>query len=180
MAKLSLVLDPDATAANRGVLQDLVKQFNGLQGSQKFLEIPGYSGNMTITDNIYSRIVTKGNFDANFKDPDFVENFRALNQKVGPLAIIFNPKIFDPNNQDKKPKINILVHEIGHIKWPNLGDDRRKHDPRFYALLSNALVALGLKVDIQQDLQGTDISNVILPSSAVNDPLGFSFKGALK
>src|SRR5262245_21658451 len=104
VGKLFLVVDQNASAANQAALRDLINQFNGRQGSQKFLDIPGYSGNLTITDNVHSPIVTKANYDQNFKNnPDFVERFRALDQKVGPLAIIFNPKIFDPDNPDKKP-----------------------------------------------------------------------------
>jgi hypothetical protein len=54
---------------------------------------------------------------------------------------------------DPKPPINTLIHEIGHMKWPNLGQKEENHDIRFYALLFNALVNLGIAPDWSQDLQ---------------------------
>src|SRR5262245_61359944 len=171
VGSLSLVIDGEAT--DRGALQALISQFNNLPGSGRFLYTQGYSGNLTITDNVSSRIVTTGNYNTYFKNPRFLRDFRALSQARGRLAIIFNP-----NNRDTKPKINILVHEIGHFKWPNLGPET-SHDPRFYALLNNALMRLGLKLNSRQDLEGTDVSRVNLPLSAQNDPLGFSFVGSM-
>jgi hypothetical protein len=111
VGKLFLIVDEKATDNNKQMLQSLANQFRGLKGSEKFLDIPRYSGKLTITDNIHSPIITKANYEKNFMRPDFVARFRAFDQKVGPLAIVFNPNLVD-----SKPRINSLVHEIGHMR----------------------------------------------------------------
>jgi hypothetical protein len=131
----------------------------------KFLNMQGspLSGAITITDNLARPAVSDGNRKA------FASGgYRAFDQKKGGMAIVFNS-----NPPDNKPLLNTLIHEIGHIKWPGLGNDSEKHDPLFYALLNNALQKLGVSVDPQQDLQGQSIENVKIPQKAIDDPLSY-------
>jgi hypothetical protein len=73
-----------------------------------------------------------------------------------------------------KSPINILVHEIGHEKWPGLGTDASGHDPLFYRLLNDSLQALGIAVDPIKDLQGIDIQNVPSPVPSGTSPLNYN------
>ncbi|MCJ2078483.1 hypothetical protein MKK68_23030 [Methylobacterium sp. E-016] len=163
MGQLSLVVDPNAL--HQDTLQTLVDTFNSLPRAMKFLNMQGspLSGAITITDNLARPAVSDGNRKA------FASGgYRAFDQKKGGMAIVFNS-----NPPDNKPLLNTLIHEIGHIKWPGLGNDSEKHDPLFYALLNNALQKLGVSVDPQQDLQGQSIENVKIPQKAIDDPLSY-------
>ena len=74
---------------------------------------------------------------------------------------------------DKDP-LRVLIHEIGHIKWPGYGKTNPNglHDPEFYKLLGDSLTRFGLPPDVK-DTEGTDLDNVVSPAGD-SDPRLFN------
>jgi hypothetical protein len=66
-------------------------------------------------------------------------------------------------DSDKDP-LRVLIHEIGHIKWPGYAssDPSQEHSPEFYKLLGDSLTRFGLEPD-SKDLP-VDISKVSSPA----------------
>jgi YD repeat-containing protein len=163
MAQYVLRVDPNSI--NRARVQALIDDLNSRNGSQQFLNIPGRpGGTLYVTDNANSPVLT----DAN----------RAQIRGYGPGLGGYSQSQGQPteyiNFDSDKPPINILVHEVGHQRWPGLGTDAAGHDPVFYRLLNDALTALGIPVDPAQDLHNIDIDNVPSPVPSGTSPLNYS------
>ena len=77
----------------------------------------------------------------------FGPDLQGYSQSLGTSTKYLN---FDASSG--KSPLNILVHEIGHEKWPGLGTDASGHDPQFYRLLNDSLEILGIPVDPIKDL----------------------------
>jgi hypothetical protein len=140
-----------------------VDEFNRKNNARAFLNNPYEQGkaDILVSDNENSERVRLS--DANKKQ--LIENVLArdgvrvsvrdafarhsgYSQDVGgPRAILINV------NAEKKSFLNILVHELGHKKWPGLGPESN-HDPLFYRLLRDNLKALDLPIDREKDLRG--------------------------
>jgi hypothetical protein len=164
VAQYVLRADPNSINASR--VQALIDDINSRSGSQQFLNIPTQpGGTLYVTDNPSSPILSAAN---RAQIDSYGPTLRGYSQAVdGRPAEYVN---FD----DEKPPINILVHEIGHLRWPGLGTDAAGHDPVFYRLLNDALDALGIPVDPIADVGGIDISNVRSPVPAGASPLDYS------
>ena len=163
----SISLLPIQTQSIRPQVQAWISSFNSLPGAQVFLNIPGRpGGNIVITDNPASPSLTPEN-QAKIERL-LPEGLHGLNQQSGGKNVEF----LNPNSPDGKDPLNVLAHEIGHMKWPGLGNDDRGHDPLFYKLLNDSLKALGLPVDEHLDLQDVDINGVVSPAGS--DPLHYN------
>jgi len=84
-----------------------------------------------------------------------------FNQRNGPQFIWI-----DLTNPWPKPRLNVLIHEIGHFKWRNLGKDQ-DHSLTFYRLLKDALIKLEVKYTKLYDSNDKDLSRT---DSPVSDP----------
>ncbi len=165
MGQFQLRVDPNSI--NRTQVQAVIDDLNSRPGAQQYLNITNTnkSGDMYVTDNKDSPIFSQVNRSTlNAKDP------RGFNQSPDngtPITYIN----FD--SPDGKAPINILVHEIGHVKWPGWGITD-PHDPQFYRVLNDALKALGIPVDPELDLNNIDISNVRSPVPSGTSPLNYN------
>ena len=131
MGQYNLVVDPHAI--DPAQVQGWISRFNSLPGAQVFLNVPGKpGGNIMITDTPATPSLTPAN---RAKITTLLkEGLHGLNQQAGGTNVEF----LNPNSPDGKDPVNILVHEIGHMKWPGLGNETRGHDPLFYRLLNDS------------------------------------------
>jgi hypothetical protein len=166
MGQYRLVADPNAN--NPARVQALVNDFNSRPNSSQFLNLtnrPG-SGDLYITDNPQSSLFSPAN---SARIQSLGPNLNGYSQALGTPTQYIN---FD--NPEGKPALNILVHEIGHEKWPGLGTDAFGHDPRFYKLLNDSMIELGIPVDPVKDLRNTPVDNIPSPVPGGGNPLNYN------
>jgi hypothetical protein len=168
MGQFQLKADPNSL--NLAEVQGLINDFNSRSGAQQFLNLTNKSGSgdIYITDNKDSPLFSQANRD---NINSFGSDLQGYSQSVGTST-----KYINFNAPSGKSPTNILVHEIGHEKWPGLGSDATGHDPLFYKLLNDSLKALGLPVDSDLDLRNIDIDNVPSPVPSGTSPLDYNIR----
>ncbi|XXT25300.1 DUF4150 domain-containing protein [Sorangium sp. So ce429] len=155
MGQYNLVADPDSL--NLTAVQGWIDQIRNAPGGANFLSSADGGGTIVVTDNPAK--LSEGNvqrmsdqvagaYNVRITDRNrLFSYFNGFAQNGGRMIFI------NPNNPAGKSPANILVHEIGHRKWPGLGSET-SHHPLFYRLLRDNLDALGLPVDRYKDLNG--------------------------
>jgi hypothetical protein len=111
MGQFQLVADPNSV--NLAAVQALISNFNSHSGSSLFLNLTNRVGseNIFVTDNPNSTLFVPGNLARIAAlGPELNGYTQAA---VSPLTEYINF-----NAPSGKPALNILVHEIGHLKWP--------------------------------------------------------------
>ena len=168
MGQFQLKADPNSL--NLARVQGLINDFNSRSGAQQFLNLTNKSGSgdIYITDNKDSPLFSQANRD---NINSFGSDLQGYSQSVGTPT-----KYINFNAPTGKSPTNILVHEVGHEKWPGLGTDATGHDPLFYKLLNDFLKALGLPVDSELDLRNIDIDNVPSPVPSGTSPLDYNIR----
>ncbi len=159
MGKITLVVGKDAN--NPDLVQSWIDDLNSRSGAGIFLGTNSRDLKIRVTDNPSS-------FD--IKNRDKPPN--GMFEQSGDIFV-------NPKNAEKKPAINILIHEINHEKTPGYGVNDI-HSPEYYAVLREQLKVLGIKPDPQMDLRrstvkaehGRDDRDVDLPEGF--DPLSFN------
>ena len=165
MGQFQLRADPNSI--NRAQVQAVIDDLNSRPGAQQYLNMTNVnkSGDMYVTDNKDSPIFNQANRDQlNAIDP---RGFSQSPLNGTPIAYIN----FD--SPDGKAPINILVHEIGHAKWPGWGNTE-PHDPLFYRVLNDSLKALGISVDPLLDLNNIDVDKFSSPVPSGTSPLNYN------
>lgn len=135
MGTLTFVVDP--AARNPAALQTVISSFMDRSGATRFVTIPGPDRQVFITDSTESSLWTPGN-RANFANYDLSQLNGYEQSASGPFTVLINP-----DSTTGKPPENILAHEVGHLKWPGLGENNI-HTPLFYRLLLDSLDDLGI------------------------------------
>ncbi len=162
------ISDPEAIAG----LQNVIDRYYQLPGAQDYLNMPTRAGGdyiLTMRPEAFA-----GDNQKNVtKNLSYGEGFRGYTQGTNnPL-----PKVTYLNLNGDKDPLRVVIHEIGHIKWPgyadtNPNDPEKRHPPGFYKLLGDSLIRFGLEPDAK-DLEGIDLSGVRPPEGETN-PLFFN------
>ena len=170
MGQYVLRIDPKiSNSEERDALQAIIDHYYSLPGAEDYLNMPTRSGGTYIVST-RPEAFTPGNKDAITQRQALGATFRGFTQGASNNL----PKVTYLNLDSDKDPLRVLVHEIGHIKWPGYAspDPDREHSPEFYKLLGDTLTRFGLEPN-DKDVQGVDISKVPSPAGDT-DPRFFN------
>jgi hypothetical protein len=122
-------------------LQGVIDRFNDLPGAKEYLNMPTRPGSDYVVTTRPEAFAPRNRDDIKEKQV-FGANFRGFTQGSNNNL----PKITYLNLDGDKDPLRVLVHEIGHIKWPGYAssDPSQEHAPEFYKLLGDSLTRFGI------------------------------------